>query len=160
MDSSIDLSVCTWLHRLTISNCQLHSLPKSITLLTDLVELDLIFNHLTSIDAIDFVQMSKLSSLEVSNYVIALWKNQFNFLCLYVKIAYNRLGPSLRNNWNDATSLSVLDLAHNRLSSIDNLRLSRMTRLYKLDVSRINAESNAFDKFLQRYASLKAIHHR
>jgi Leucine-rich repeat (LRR) protein len=71
MDSSIDLSVCTWLHRLTISSCQLHSLPESITLLTDLVELDLIFNHLTSIDAIDFVQMSKLSSLEVSSYVIA-----------------------------------------------------------------------------------------
>jgi hypothetical protein len=41
-------------------------LPSSIALLTDLMELDLSYSKFTSIDAIDFVRMSKLTSLNVS----------------------------------------------------------------------------------------------
>jgi Leucine-rich repeat (LRR) protein len=65
--SSIDLTVCTWLQRLFIMECFIEQLPPSITLLTDLVEIDLRDNRLTSIDEIDFVCMSKLTSLSVSN---------------------------------------------------------------------------------------------
>jgi hypothetical protein len=61
-----DLIVCTWLHQLSINECWLCELPSSIALLTDLMELDLSFNQFTSIDAIDFVRMSKLTSLNVS----------------------------------------------------------------------------------------------
>jgi Leucine-rich repeat (LRR) protein len=61
-----DLIVCTWLQQLHIKSCRMRELPASIALLTDLLELDLTFNRFTSIDAIDFVQMSKLTLLNVS----------------------------------------------------------------------------------------------
>jgi Leucine-rich repeat (LRR) protein len=61
----VDLSVCTWLQQLSINHCQMFELPSSIALLTDLVELDLRDNRFTSIDAIDFVRMSKLTALIV-----------------------------------------------------------------------------------------------
>jgi Leucine-rich repeat (LRR) protein len=61
-----DLSICTWLHQLSLKSCWLCELPSSIALLTDLMELDLSGNEITSIDAIDFVRMSKLTSLNVS----------------------------------------------------------------------------------------------
>jgi Leucine-rich repeat (LRR) protein len=67
-----DLSVCTWLQQLHIITCRMRQLPTSIGLLTDLAELDLSFNRLTSIDAIDFVRMSKLTSLNVSIGCVAL----------------------------------------------------------------------------------------
>jgi Leucine-rich repeat (LRR) protein len=60
-----DLSVCTWLRQLHTNHCQMRQLPSSITLLTDLEELDLNFNRFISIDEIDFVRMSKLTSLHV-----------------------------------------------------------------------------------------------
>jgi hypothetical protein len=41
-------------------------LPSSIALLTDLMKLDLKYNQFTSIDTIDFVRMSQLTSLNVS----------------------------------------------------------------------------------------------
>jgi Leucine-rich repeat (LRR) protein len=44
----------------------MHELPPSIALLTDLVDLDLRLNQLTSVDTIDFARMSKLTSLNVS----------------------------------------------------------------------------------------------
>jgi Leucine-rich repeat (LRR) protein len=62
-----DLSLCPWLHQLSITSCWLYELPSSIALLTDLMELDMSFNRFTSIDAIDFVRMSKLTSLDVSS---------------------------------------------------------------------------------------------
>jgi Leucine-rich repeat (LRR) protein len=62
-----DLIVCTWLHELRINECQMHQVPASIELLIDLIKLDLSNNQFTSIDAIDFVQMSKLTLLNVSN---------------------------------------------------------------------------------------------
>jgi Leucine-rich repeat (LRR) protein len=61
-----DFSVCTWLHQLSINNSQMVELPSSIALLTDLMNLNLRHNRFTSIDAIDFVRMSKLTSLNVS----------------------------------------------------------------------------------------------
>jgi Leucine-rich repeat (LRR) protein len=66
-----DLSVCTWFRQLHINRCQMCELPSSIALLTDLKELDLSFNRLTSVDAIDFVRMSKLTSLTVSIDLLA-----------------------------------------------------------------------------------------
>jgi Leucine-rich repeat (LRR) protein len=66
--SSIDLNVCTWLRRLHINTCGLIELPRSIALLTDLLELDLYVNRLTSIDVIDFSLMSKLTKLDVSSF--------------------------------------------------------------------------------------------
>jgi Leucine-rich repeat (LRR) protein len=60
-----DLSACTWLHQLRI-NYGMFELPSSIALLTDLMQLHLSLNRFTSIDAIDFVRMSKLTSLNVS----------------------------------------------------------------------------------------------
>jgi Leucine-rich repeat (LRR) protein len=65
IDYKIDLSVCTWLHRLTIVDCDIKQLPPSISMLTDLNQLELHNNRLTSIDSIDFVTMSKLTSLLV-----------------------------------------------------------------------------------------------
>jgi Leucine-rich repeat (LRR) protein len=65
-----DLIVCTWLHRLYLNNGGMRQLPSSISLLTDLMQLDLSFNRFTSIGAIDFVQMSKLTSLNVSALVV------------------------------------------------------------------------------------------
>jgi Leucine-rich repeat (LRR) protein len=67
---SIDLAVCTWLQYLCIENSAIQHVPSSITLLTDLVELELNANRLTSIDSIDFVRMSKLSSLDVSSLFV------------------------------------------------------------------------------------------
>jgi Leucine-rich repeat (LRR) protein len=61
-----DLSVCMWLHQLYINRCWITEFPPSIALLTDLIALDLSLNRLTSIDAIDFLQMSKLTLLNVS----------------------------------------------------------------------------------------------
>jgi hypothetical protein len=65
-----DLSVCTWLCQLHINRCQMRQLPSSIALLTDLVELDLSYNRFASIDAIDFVRMSKLTSLNVRVHLL------------------------------------------------------------------------------------------
>jgi hypothetical protein len=65
-----DLIVCTWLHQLYIQHCDMCELPSAIALLTDLMELDLTRNRFTSIDAIDFTRMSKLTSLKVS---VRLW---------------------------------------------------------------------------------------
>jgi Leucine-rich repeat (LRR) protein len=62
----IDFSVCTWLRQLHITGCRMYELPSSTALLTDLMELDLSRNALTSFDAIDFGRMSKLTSLKVS----------------------------------------------------------------------------------------------
>jgi Leucine-rich repeat (LRR) protein len=76
-----DLSVCTWLQQLSINGCQLYELASSIGLLTDLMELDLSNNRFTSIDAIDFTQMSKLTSLNVSIPVVALIN--FNYALFY-----------------------------------------------------------------------------
>jgi Leucine-rich repeat (LRR) protein len=64
-----DLSICTWLQQLSI-NQQMVEFPSSIALLIDLMELNLSSNRFTSIDAIDFTQMSKLSSLNVSISVV------------------------------------------------------------------------------------------
>jgi hypothetical protein len=61
-----DLIVCTWVHQLNIVDCWMCELPSSIALLTDLTALDLSRNQFTSIDVIDFVRMSKLTSLNVS----------------------------------------------------------------------------------------------
>jgi Leucine-rich repeat (LRR) protein len=64
-----DLSICTWLQQLSI-NEHMVEFPSSIALLIDLMELNLSSNRFTSIDAIDFTQMSKLTSLNVSITVV------------------------------------------------------------------------------------------
>jgi Leucine-rich repeat (LRR) protein len=71
--SSIDLTICTWLHHLNINCCDMLSLPPSICLLTDLVELGIRFNPLTSVDELDFVRMSKLTALWVSSAVCVIF---------------------------------------------------------------------------------------
>jgi hypothetical protein len=69
---SIDMIVCTWLQRLSINSNTIHSLPASIALLTDLQRLELNHNYLTTIDEIDFVQMSNLTMLEVNHWFSSL----------------------------------------------------------------------------------------
>jgi hypothetical protein len=49
-------------------------------------------------------------------------------------VSENLIGPSLKNNWNKATSLIELNIAGNRIVSMDNLPLTSMTRLVNLDV--------------------------
>jgi hypothetical protein len=87
--SLIDLSICTWLQRLSISACGLYQVPSSIVLLTDLIHLALHRNRLTSIDTIDFKQMSKLTTLEVV---------QFLFLKLFAH-CLNLLIGLLQSTW-------------------------------------------------------------
>jgi hypothetical protein len=53
----------------------------------------------------------------------------------------NDLGPRLRLNWRDATSLIELSIGANKLSSIDALPLSQMIRLLDLGVIGVGALS-------------------
>jgi Leucine-rich repeat (LRR) protein len=108
-------------------------LPPSIALLTNLIELDLSLNRFTSIDAIDFLQMSKLTLLNVS--IRLLCQSTLSTLTdRFSQLHRNQLGPSLNRNWNDATSLIELNISENGLTSIDNLPFDRMSRLVDLDV--------------------------
>jgi hypothetical protein len=51
---------------LSLIECGLGLLPETITLLTNLHYLDLSYNHLDSVDELDFARMSNLTYLNVS----------------------------------------------------------------------------------------------
>lgn len=102
----------------------------NISVLHNLETLDMSHNILTDIESIHFIQIDKLSYLNISNNKIS--KIELNFL----------------------PNLEILDLSHNYITDCDKIYLSNLTKLHHLDLSFNNI--NKFDlSFLPKTINLE-----
>jgi Leucine-rich repeat (LRR) protein len=120
--------------------------------LNGLIELDVSFNSIQSLNALDFVDFKSLSQVNLnSNQIIEFTRSssdKFNIIKAF-KLSKTKLSVFDLSLIKDLNRLADLDLSFNNISNINSIKLNIFDSLEKLRLRQVSLNSNlTFEDFL------------